>query len=690
MRRLVISLLTIVSLCFSASEFLDTSATGYESSDYITSLFPNGHDADAQFIYAFASNNLVRVDHSTGDVETLGTPEGYYGAGIFNSFVKNMDGDNLLVGFTKTGNVDDRIFKYTISSNSWEEITTFMGNFDCEIFGDEIIISGVNNGSDNGIWLLDTDGNHDLLVQLDGFSTGIAIDSDGNIYNAGESKLYKFDREDIITAIGETHLEVDNGTILSDLEGGAYDTDMDEAGNLFINGNGSYSYLAKWNGTTSDDINYDYLAIGGGSMGGNWFGTISSFGDLNNGGKVFQSDAYNFGLGAVYLPEQLPTTTVPQAPALKVVHQGVELNFTNGREEILVGSNSDLEAEEPTEWISSSSILLNDHGTIKVFAKYDGDDQYFTNIYNVEESYPGPAGDPSTTAIHKDDSVIKSWASSVESITYGEDVDEEWQIPNNALGQAEGTSFDIVCIGRGGEIVLKFDTLIINGPSYDFCVFENGFAANYLEFARVAVSSDGENFAEFDCIYNSETKIETKNIGQMAGKYEQGYGNPFDLEMLKNKDVVLDGLVDLNSISYVKLIDIVGDGDDLDSFGNPILDPYPTSGAAGFDLDAIGVMNDGVVSIGENLVADDDIISNYPNPFNPTTTISFNSINNNNSAKLSIFNSNGELIMENNLSNLTKGINNHTIDMTQFNSGVYFYSVAIDGKSLTSRMLLIK
>jgi hypothetical protein len=50
-------------------------------------------------------------------------------------------------------------------------------------------------------------------------------------------------------------------------------------------------------------------------------------------------------------------------------------------------------------------------------------------------------------------------------------------------------------------------------------------------------------------------------------------------------------LVDLAHISYVRIIDVVGDGNALDCRGEVIYDPYPTGGSAGFDLDAIAVLH---------------------------------------------------------------------------------------------------
>ena len=49
----------------------------------------------------------------------------------------------------------------------------------------------------------------------------------------------------------------------------------------------------------------------------------------------------------------------------------------------------------------------------------------------------------------------------------------------------------------------------------------------------------------------------------------------------------------------VRIVDVVGDGFSLDSSGGVIYDPYPTSGSAGFDLDAVGVSNGAPYPAGE-------------------------------------------------------------------------------------------
>lgn len=208
--------------------------------------------------------------------------------------------------------------------------------------------------------------------------------------------------------------------------------------------------------------------------------------------------------------------------------------------------------------------------------------------------YPPAAEQPGSTAIHMDSPDLADWAAGYVNYIVGSDVDSTWQTPERALGKAVGDSFDIVSLGRGGEITLSFDPPIKNSEGWDFAVFENSFSDTFLELAYVEVSSDGISFVRFD--NDSLTQepvggygaIEPTNITGFAGKYRQAYGTPFDLQDLAEKDTVVSGKVNLARISYVKIIDVVGDGSYVDSSNDVIYDPFPTFSSAGFDLDAIG------------------------------------------------------------------------------------------------------
>jgi hypothetical protein len=161
-----------------------------------------------------------------------------------------------------------------------------------------------------------------------------------------------------------------------------------------------------------------------------------------------------------------------------------------------------------------------------------------------------------------DDPAFVAWATGWENYLVGHEVSSTFRTPEKALGPAAGTSFDIVCLGRGGEITLTFDLPIKNHDGWDFAVFENSFSDAFLELAYVEVSSDGQDFVRFD--NDSLTpgpvggfgSVDPADINGFAGKYRQGYGMPFDLQDLAEKPEVLDGTVNLARITHVKIMDI--------------------------------------------------------------------------------------------------------------------------------------
>lgn len=224
--------------------------------------------------------------------------------------------------------------------------------------------------------------------------------------------------------------------------------------------------------------------------------------------------------------------------------------------------------------------------------------QVYAAVFLIAPALAGPyapaAGETGSTAVWMDDASIVGWATGYANYQVGTNVDNEWKTPDLALGHAVGDSYDIVSLGDGGSITLTFDHAIIDGAGADFCVFENSVNSTFLELAYVEVSYDGNTFYRFPSASLTATSVDSyalsnpmdaTNIDGLAGKYMQGYGTPFDLSVLNLSQY---GITEIN---YIRLIDITGDGSCLDSFGNPIYDPYTTYGSGGFDLDAIGVLN---------------------------------------------------------------------------------------------------
>lgn len=242
---------------------------------------------------------------------------------------------------------------------------------------------------------------------------------------------------------------------------------------------------------------------------------------------------------------------------------------------------------------------------------------------------PGALG---STAIHADSNVIESWATSV-SVSRGYlDIAvpglgfATFGISQDALGAADGNS--VVSLGDGGVAVIQLESPVYDGPGPDFAIFENGFIDHYMEFAFVEVSTNGIDFVRFEATSEIPLDLQIDNfstsdcrmVNNLAGKYRQLYGTPFDLNELSG-----NLLIDVNNINYIRLIDVVGSIDPIygttDSFGQLINDPYPTPfESGGFDLDAIGIIHQQAVSLDEiNL----DLLL-YPNPFNEELTLQLN------------------------------------------------------------------
>jgi len=266
--------------------------------------------------------------------------------------------------------------------------------------------------------------------------------------------------------------------------------------------------------------------------------------------------------------------------------------------------------------------------------------------------YAPPVGEEGSTAIKADSLIFNAWASNC-IVNRG-----PMDISNPDLGLASfGTDSvasgiadnGVISLGDGGFALLNFEIPIVDGPGFDFAIFENSFNNEFLELAFVEVSSDGENFFRFENTSNTQSEVQIESFGildatklhNLAGKYRGGYGTPFDLHEFSETSGI-----DIHNIIAIKIIDVVGNINDeystLDSQQNIINDPWPTPfESSGFDLDAVGVIHNKEHTAIEQFTN----VAEYsigPNPFN--NYIRIDGLKE--ETEVSIFNLNSKLVFD--------------------------------------------
>ena len=234
------------------------------------------------------------------------------------------------------------------------------------------------------------------------------------------------------------------------------------------------------------------------------------------------------------------------------------------------------------------------------------------------------------------------YASHVEQSVVGSPTQDGFGDAGEALGAPSGRgrvgsasegSTSVYNLGVGGSLTLGFDDVtpggvraarrvIADAPGADFIVFENAFyagnrpATTFAELVFVEVSSNGVDFARF--AYDSRTAAPVQPFGTIDAALVSGfagvtpvYANPaenaidpfdpakaggdaFDLAGLSGHALVTAGKLDLSAVRFVRLVDVVGNGSQLNADGTPIYDAYG-AGNGGADIDALAVIHGAAV-----------------------------------------------------------------------------------------------
>lgn len=305
------------------------------------------------------------------------------------------------------------------------------------------------------------------------------------------------------------------------------------------------------------------------------------------------------------------------------------------------------------------------------------------------QTYAPAPGITGSTAIAKDSSCFVAWATGVQVTRGSIDISTPTLLfatfgqESYALGIAEGDGTNVVSLGDSGIAIVTFASPITNGFGADFAIFENGFADDYMEFAHVEVSSDGFNFVRFPSHSESPVVVQLDNfmfgdcrmVNNLAGKYRQGFGTPFDLAELSGNP-----LLDINAITHVKLVDVIGsisaEIGTTDAFGNLINDPFPTPfESCGFDLDAIGVIH----QLPLHLTEQTSSYQLYPNP-----TSDLIQLDGDLNGEVRFYSLEGKLLMQ----QVVNG-NQHTFSLKSLNVASLIMEFSTNGSIMHERIQLI-
>ena len=293
---------------------------------------------------------------------------------------------------------------------------------------------------------------------------------------------------------------------------------------------------------------------------------------------------------------------------------------------------------------------------------------FLLNFFKFNAQFAPAVDEKGTTAISKDSAVFQFWASE-GIVSRGLQNITDKKLGLATIGKIEdglgSPDSRVISLGDSGVITLTFPHRIQNGVGPDFAVFENSFNSTYLELAFVEVSSDGNDFIRFPSTSLTPTVLQLGNdaimeatqIDNLAGKYKGGFGTPFDLEIVKDSSNL-----DVQNIKFVRLIDVIGSINPIigtkDSKGNLINDPFPTPyPSAGFDLDAVGVINSEFTSINEKEIQN----RIWPNPSSKDLYIELST-----NKEIKILNAIGQQVYK------TEGVGQIKIDVSDFDKGIYF------------------
>ncbi len=83
------------------------------------------------------------------------------------------------------------------------------------------------------------------------------------------------------------------------------------------------------------------------------------------------------------------------------------------------------------------------------------------------------------------------------------------------------------------------------------------------------------------------------------------------------------------------------------------------------------------------------LLPNFPNPFNPSTTITYG-LSKNSDVQIEIFNMLGQRVYQKTEANMARGYHTFKLNASGWSSGVYLYRISAENKTITRKMVLVR
>ncbi len=557
---------------------------------------------------AYTYQGLLRWNGTTTTTVVAPTAGTYPGASVISY------GGSIY--YNTSDSTDQYIHRYDISGSTTTPVSTAPNYFLAGSGG--LFITGAVGWGTNHIYYSAIDGSGNLVNDppLDlgvtvGASGPIVFDLAGNLYyapGAGSLAIYKWSAAEVAAAIADPsgnplanhndRLWADYTGVYSGIGGGTAMA-LDAEGNILLT-------LTNWSGPST-------LALFEVEDDGTFGETYAVLRSTSRLGEI------RFRDGLLYVAAENEIIQVIPEPSSALL--------------LLLGGAGAWVVRRRRRFAAASVALLA-AGSVAQAGPYAQSMDDSGNLIDAPiPGWVGSEGDGIVGGENVLNPMFVGWATTVVSYLPSPGVQAGFSDPTRALGPASGDEFDVVSLGdlatgsnppangeygvigtnAPGSIILGFSQAITNGVGADFAVFENGFISQYTmpggyvagqtfaELAYVEVSTNGVDFARFPSIsltpdlVGAYGTIDPTNVYNLAGKSinsdGQSWGTPFNLDDLLTDELVINGVVDLSNILYIRLVDIPGNGAFEDSMGNPIYDAWVTWGTGGFDLDAIGVIH---------------------------------------------------------------------------------------------------